>query len=120
MMDMDRPPCSQIVSVPFLKWILFSLNCVGDLKCRRSWAASSIVFHKLSKQKVRQIRPWAPSSSAKPTGRGSCGEIQSIHMPKLVTVRNLETIDFLFLFSFFDIHRVPKQIFGCEDRRIFI
>ncbi|XP_022943250.1 uncharacterized protein LOC111448038 [Cucurbita moschata] len=60
-------------------------SCSSDMGEKDNDLSSSIVFHKISKQRVRQIRPWAPSSSAKPTGRGSCGEIQSIHMPKLVT-----------------------------------
>lgn len=60
-------------------------SCSSDMGEKDNDLSSSIVFHKISKQRVRQIRPWAPSSSAKPTGRGSCGEIQSFHMPKLVT-----------------------------------
>ncbi|XP_022136864.1 uncharacterized protein LOC111008453 isoform X3 [Momordica charantia] len=59
-------------------------SCSSDIGEKDNDFSSSIVFHKLSKHKVRQIRPWAPSSSAKlTTGRGSYGEIQSIHVPKL-------------------------------------
>lgn len=57
-------------------------SCSSDIGEKDNDFSSSIVFHKLSKTKARQIRPWAPSSSAKSTGRGSYGEIQSIHMPK--------------------------------------
>ncbi|KAH9719487.1 SAP30 Sin3 bdg domain-containing protein [Citrus sinensis] len=41
-------------------------------------AASSIEFHKLSKPRVRQTRPWVSSASAKLVNRGSYRDVQSI------------------------------------------
>ncbi|KAH7550245.1 hypothetical protein JRO89_XS13G0159800 [Xanthoceras sorbifolium] len=50
--------------------------------------SSSIEFHKLSKPRVRQTRPWVSSTSGKGANRGSYRDVQSIiHTPHLV--RNL-------------------------------
>ncbi|ESR52752.1 hypothetical protein CICLE_v10022027mg [Citrus x clementina] len=40
--------------------------------------SSSIEFHKLSKPRVRQTRPWVSSASAKLVNRGSYRDVQSI------------------------------------------
>lgn len=40
--------------------------------------SSSIEFHKLSKPRVRQTRPWVSSASAKLVSRGSYRDVQSI------------------------------------------
>ncbi|KAH9775443.1 SAP30 Sin3 bdg domain-containing protein [Citrus sinensis] len=54
--------------------------------------SSSIEFHKLSKPRVRQTRPWVSSASAKLVNRGSYRDVQSIiHRSQPVNLARLGT-----------------------------
>ncbi|KAK2984554.1 hypothetical protein RJ640_018932 [Escallonia rubra] len=62
----------------------FDISSSGSDICEKdNGFSSNLEFRKLSKPRVRYIRPWNPSSSTKSLNRGSCNEVQSIiHSPQ--------------------------------------